>query len=137
MQAVKKFFAGLFLLMGLPVMFLAAADLADSNETPETKEGALAAMAIIGLPPVAIATGLIFSLRHDQQQRQQQLSLSREQSFLQLLHQQQGEISAASFALQAKIPLAEAKAYLDEKAKQLDADFEVGDNREIIYRFPT
>lgn len=136
MQVVKKIFAGLLLLIGLPIVILAAVDLADPDEARESKEGALAAMVFFGLPSVAISTGLIFNLRQNHQRQSQQIGLLREQSFLQLLQQQHGEISAASFALAAKIPLEEAKVYLDEKAQQLDADFEVGDNREIIYRFP-
>ncbi|MEM7796645.1 MAG: hypothetical protein AAF579_19590 [Cyanobacteria bacterium P01_C01_bin.118] len=128
---------GLLLLIGLPIVILAAIDLADSDETRDNKEGALAAMVFFGLPPVAISTGLMLNLRYGHQRQRQQVSLLREQSFLQLLQQQQGKVSAANFALAAKIPLAEAKVYLDEKAQQLDADFEVSDNREIIYKFPS
>ncbi|MBX2864936.1 MAG: hypothetical protein KTR27_15400 [Leptolyngbyaceae cyanobacterium MAG.088] len=137
MQAVKKIFVGLLLLIGLPIVILAAVDLADPEETRESKQGALAAMVFFGLPPVAVSTGLMFNLRQSHQHQSQQMSLLQEQSFLQLLQQQQGKISAANFALAAKIPLEEAKEYLDQKAQQLDADFEVSDNREIIYKFPS
>ena len=137
MQAVKKFFIGLFLLMGLPIVMLAAIDLADPDETRDNKEGALAAMVFFGLPPVAVSAGLMFNLRYGHQRQRQKANLLQEQSFLQLLQTQQGKISAADFALAAKIPLEEAKEYLDEKAQQLDADFEVSENRGIIYKFPS
>ncbi|MGB3615110.1 MAG: hypothetical protein WBA10_15055, partial [Elainellaceae cyanobacterium] len=124
MQALKKILAGFFLLAGLPILFVGAADLLDSDESREAKEGALAAIGFFGLPSVAIAAGLLVNLRQQEQRQHQQSTLDQEQFFLQLLHQQSGEMSVVDFALAAKIPIDDAKEYLDQKAKQLDASFE-------------
>lgn len=136
MQTLKKILAGFFLLAGLPILLVGAADLVDHDSSREDKEGAIAAIGFFGLPSVAIAAGLLVSWRQQQQRQQQQLSLGQEQMFLQLLQQHNGAMTVVDFALAANIPIEDAKAYLDQKAKQLDASFEVSDSREVVYRFP-
>lgn len=136
MNAAKKILAGLLFAIGLQILLLGAIDLADRSQTQESKEGALVAMVLFGLPSIAVATGLTLNLRQQKRQQHKQLTLKQEQTFLQLLHERGGTITAANFALATKTSLEEANRYLDHKAKQLDADFEVGSDREIVYRFP-
>lgn len=62
--------------------------------------------------------------------------LEREQLFLRLLQQGEGAITVTKFALSAQISIEEAKLYLDEKATQLNANFEANDKEGLIYRFP-
>jgi predicted HTH domain antitoxin len=93
-------------------------------------------MVIFGLPSTALGTWIIWSLRQKHQYKIKQLNLEKEQLLLNLIQQNEGEITVTRFALVAQIPIAEAKAYLDEKAKQLNADFEASDEGGMIYKFP-
>ncbi|MBW4511895.1 MAG: hypothetical protein KME64_36155 [Scytonematopsis contorta HA4267-MV1] len=136
MKKIKKIAAGFFLITGLSLLLLGMIDIANPNAPKKDKEGALAAIALFSLPSTAIGTWLIWSLRQQHQQQLKQLNLEKEQQFLHLLQQQEGEITVASFALSTGISIAEAKQYLDQKAQQLNADFKTSDERGIIYKFP-
>ena len=136
MSVLKKFFAGLCLVIGVPILLLCTVELLNPDTPPEDREGATAAIAILGLPPTAIGAWLLFSLRQQNQHQTQQLDLEREQLFLQLVQQHEGDLTVTKFALAAQIPIEEAKQYLDEKAQQLDANFEPSDEGGIIYKFP-
>ncbi|MTJ10908.1 MULTISPECIES: hypothetical protein [unclassified Anabaena] len=137
MNTIKKITAGFFLTIGLAIFILGTVDLTNPNTTQKGKEGALGAMVLFGLPSTALGTWIIWSLRQQHQKQLKQLNLEKEQLFLNLLQQQEGEITITKFALAAQIPIEEAKLYLDEKAKQLNGNFEASNEGGIIYKFPT
>ena len=58
-----------------------------------------------------------------------------ETTFLELVQANQGEVSAINFAIVTKLSLEESKQYLDKKAKQLNADFNVSEDGAISYQF--
>jgi len=136
MKTFKKILAGSFLSIGLAILLLGTLDLIDSKKTSKYKEDSLAAIVIFGLPSTAIGTWIFWSLRQQHQKQLKQLDLAKEQLFLRLLQQEEGEITVTKFALSAQISIEESKLYLDEKAKQLNANFEASDKEGIIYRFP-
>ena len=136
MRLLKKFFAGLCLVIGLPITLLCTVELLNPDTPAEDKEGATAAIALLGLPPTAIGGWLLFSLRQQNQHQSQQLDFARDQLFLKLVQEYEGDLTVTKFALEAQIPIEDAKEYLDEKAQQLDARFEASDEGGIIYKFP-
>ncbi|BAZ33303.1 hypothetical protein NIES4074_58130 [Cylindrospermum sp. NIES-4074] len=136
MKTLKKVIAGIFLITGLSILLLGTIDLVNPKATKEDKEGSLAAIVLFGLPPTAISTWIIWSLYQQHQQKLEQLNLEREQQFLRLLQQNGGEMTVTNFALSAQISIKDAKLYLDQKAKELGANFEVSDEKGVIYRFP-
>ncbi|MDK2409109.1 hypothetical protein QHH11_13600 [Aphanizomenon sp. PH219] len=133
MKTFKKILAGSFLTIGLAILLLGTLGLIDTNAP---KEGALAALIILGLPSTAIGTWIFWSLRQQHERQLKELNLAKEQLFLRLVKQAEGEITVPKFALSAQISIAEAKLYLDEKAKQLNGNFEISDQEGIIYKFP-
>lgn len=136
MKFIKKFTAGFFLIIGLFILLLGTIDLMDESKSKDDKDGALAAIVIFGLPSTGIATWLIWGLSQENQHKLQQLSVEKDRLFLQLLQQEQGQITVTKFALYANISIAESQAYLDQKAKQLNANFEATEEGGIIYKFP-
>jgi predicted HTH domain antitoxin len=136
MKIIRKILAGTFLTIGLGVLILGTNDLIDRKKTNEDKEGALAAIVILGLPSTAFGTWIIWNLQRQHQKELQQLYLKKEQMFLQLLEQEQGRITITKFALYAQIPIEESKQFLEEKAKQLNANYETSEKAGIIYIFP-
>ncbi|AFZ47209.1 hypothetical protein Cyast_1244 [Cyanobacterium stanieri PCC 7202] len=136
MNAIKKILIGFFLIIGLPITSLASIQLLfDDNQSQEDRDGALAALFILGLPPTGIATYLIFDLKYSQKNKIDKTKIDEEQIFLNMLAENKGEITALKFAVQSQLPLEKAKQYLDDKAQQLNADFSVNDEGSIVYKF--
>jgi hypothetical protein len=136
MKTLKKLTAGFFLLIGIAIMILGTVDLASPNKTQDDKDGALAAMVIFGVPAIVFGGWLFRGLRQENQQKLKQLSQHKEQVLLQLLEQENKPITVTSFALAAKISIAESQQYLDEQALKLNADFDTTEEGGIIYKFP-
>ena len=96
----------------------------------------MAALMLVGLPLTGVGTWLTLNLRHQHQKQEQKFDLAQEQLFLSLLQQHDGKLTITEFAIAAEVPIREAKEYLDLKAKQLSAGFEVSEEGGIIYKFP-
>ncbi|WP_069790043.1 hypothetical protein A5482_000415 [Cyanobacterium sp. IPPAS B-1200] len=135
MNAIKKILIGFFLIIGLPITSLALFQIIDSNTAQDDREGAIAAFFILGLPPTGIATYLILDLKHNKRNNVDKNKIDKEQIFLQILAENEGEITVLKFALQAQLPVEKAKEYLDNKAQELDGDFSVNDQAGIVYKF--
>jgi len=136
MITIKKIFSVFFLIIALSILLLGTIDVVNHKATKEDKQGALAAIVLFSLPSAAMGTWLIWGLRQQHQKKNKQLNLEKEQLLLHLIQQNQGEITVTGFAVPAQISIEEAQQYLDEKAKQLNANFEATDEGCIIYRFP-
>lgn len=57
-------------------------------------------------------------------------------TFYRLLRANNGNITVMRLAMDAGLSGKEAQAYLDEKAKEFNANYEVSDKGDIVYRFP-
>ena len=126
----------LLLLIGLPVTFLATWEQLDPNNPASEKSEAAAALMILGLPPTALGGFLILNLHRRHRQKLKQADQERERLFLELLQISNGKLTTVQFATQANLSIEEAKAYLDEKAVQLNGHFDATDSGAIVYRFP-
>ena len=91
---------------------------------------------IFGLPPTALGSWLIWNLRQQHERSLENLADQQEQRFLQLLQDHKGDLTVLQFATATQLSLEESKVYLDEKAQQLNASFDVLDNGAVVYRFP-
>ncbi|MDF5720205.1 MAG: hypothetical protein PUP91_06890 [Rhizonema sp. PD37] len=89
---------------------------------------------LFGLPITGAGSWLAWSL-HQQGRREIQQRL--QSVFHQQLKLDQGKITVMQFALEAQLTAGIAKQYLDEKAKEFDATFNVSEDGEIYYCFPT
>jgi hypothetical protein len=136
MNTIKKITAGIFLIIGISILLLGTIDLANPKATNKNKEGALAAIVLFSIPSTSLGAWIVWSLRQQHLKQVKQLNLEKEQLFLHLLQEHQGEITITQFALTAQISIEAAKLYLDEKAKQLNANFEANDDKGIVYKFP-
>jgi len=107
---------------------------------PKDKEDAIAALIIFTIPSTIIGGCLSWSLVQQNRQEQALLVASKQQRlqsvFLELIEQNAGRITVLQLAKNADISTQLAKQYLDEKAKELSADFEVNENENVLYRFP-
>jgi hypothetical protein len=55
--------------------------------------------------------------------------------FFQMLESGQSEMTVLQFAMQARIDGEEAKAYLDDRAREYEATFNVGPEGQVLYCF--
>lgn len=137
MKFIKKLLAGSLLTIGIVITLLAATDIL--NEEADNKEGAIAAFFLFGLPPTMAGGWLAWSAYKDDRQ-QKQSAREREGDrlqavFYETIKENNGQIKLLNFAMEAKISGQEAKEYLDAKAKEFNATFDVSEEGGVIYHF--
>ncbi|MGB3203078.1 MAG: hypothetical protein WBA99_19390 [Nodosilinea sp.] len=106
------------------------------STSEQDRDEASAAFFILGFPPTALGAWLVWNLRHSSQQSSQAKIQQREQLFLELLQNHGGKLTVLQFAALAKLPVDEAKLFLDQKANALNATFDVSDTGAVVYQFP-
>jgi len=139
MKLVKKFLALFFLVFGIPLSAGMFWEIISPKTTPEDKKGAVAALVVFTIPSTMIGSWLSWSVIQESK-KQKTLLLQAEQKhlqsvFLELVESNSGTITVLQMAKNADISTQKAKEYLDEKAKELNASFEVGESGNILYRF--
>lgn len=122
--------------LGFTLSFLCLLAVADGmsrpNLTPESRRDKLVAGLGLGLPAGAIATGLYLNLRRRERQRQ---AAQLRSAFFSLLQQQQGYADVLSYVRLTGLSAEAAKAYLDQRAKEFMAEYEVSPSGQIFYDF--
>jgi hypothetical protein len=134
MKWLKKFAAGMLLVSGVTLSLALIVDIVDP-ETDGTGDS-VAALILFGLPPIAISGLLIHSLRQQHQANEQKSDREIELLFLTEIQANNGVVNPIIFATKTDLSLDESKAYLDEKAVQLNGLYEATESGGIIYRFP-
>ena len=121
-------------ILGLGSLCLAAGLYAPFNKTITSEERAseFAACLAFGAPLTAWGTWIAWSLR---QQNQKQRSDCLQASFFSLLQQGNGRITPLSFAMATGLTGEIAKTYLDERAREFSANFDVDDEGNVFYCF--
>jgi cadmium resistance protein CadD (predicted permease) len=135
MQLLKKISAGLFLLIGVPIVLIALLGILNPSATDQEREENLLVLIILGLPPTALGSWFAWSLHQASKESAQALEREKEQLLLQLVKKQGGTVTVLQFATEAKIPFTEAQTYLDQKATEMNASIDVTDSGGIIYNF--
>lgn len=135
MRLIQKILIGFMFLIGVPILLLGVSELFNPNADAEDREGATAALILFGLPPTAVGGFLLWNLRAHAPKDTRNPELEREQRFLDLLQSTEGHLTPVRVAAEMNMTIAEAKIYLDQKAKQLNATFDVSESGGITYRF--
>ena len=137
MKLIKSLAAGLFLGTGLLILIgLGVTYALNPSASQKDREGAIAAMVLFGLPPTGLGAWLVWNSSQQKQQEAKALELAKEQLLLEVLQANNGSITALRFASEAKIPVADAKQYLDHKAQELNAIVDITEQGGMVYRFP-
>jgi hypothetical protein len=126
----KKVLAGLFLAAGSAIVIAFTHSVI--TEDAETRSSHLVGGFLFGLPPIALGGWLLVGAsRHNP--RPDQVSLRA--TFYRLLKQNSGCLSVMQFATATNLPKTAAQSYLDERAKEFDAKFIVGEDGSLAYQF--
>lgn len=131
---MQNIFAGIFFSIGFIFLTVTVSSLATKEPTEKERSAAMGGI-IIGVPALAAGTWLVWKQkkRHAdlKEVRQRQIEFN----FLTMLQANEGNITAISFAIANELSLEEAKQYLDAKAVQLNADFNVTEDGGVSYKF--
>ena len=131
---MKKLFIGISLTIGLLFFAVAISIFSQKNPSPEDRDGALGCL-IIATPPTLLGGWLIWDLQRHKKQSQADRLLALESLFLQHLQEHQGNITVISFAMASKLPLADAKAYVEQKSIQLNSAVSIDETGGTSYHF--
>lgn len=132
MKRCKKVIAGLLLAFGIPFSLLLVTEILNPQTKPKDKDDAMAALFILTLPAAAVGGWLAWGIYKGGAKEESDRLKS---AFFQLLMEGNGRITVIQFAKATQLSGEEAKRYLDEKAKEFNATFDVDDKGGISYYF--
>ena len=151
MKTAEKIASGWLLLLGFVFLLLPASTVDRSSQqnqnmpicsTPNVNEARDTAIGglILGVPSVLLGGWLALgAYRQGQQEKKaiaQQAGDRLHSTFFRLLQAGNGHITILQFALEAQLTATAARQYLDERAKEFDATFDVSHEGAISYYFP-
>ena len=134
MRRVNTIVAGMLLGIGLPIGVMSILNLVQQSDsfTELTRSLNIIALIFCGILPVTIGGWLVVhTMRHTQKSERDRL----QKTFFNLLREANGTVNVLRFAMEANISGVEAKAYLDERAKEFNAAFNVSEEGRVFYYF--
>ncbi len=131
---MQKIFAGIFFSIGFIFLTVTVSSLATKNPTPKDRSAAMGGI-IIGVPAIAAGSWIVWKQKKRQDDLKEVRQRQLEFNFLTTLQANNGSITPISFAITNELSLEEAKQYLDKKAAQLNADFNVTEDGGVSYKF--
>ncbi|MBE8987188.1 hypothetical protein [Nostoc sp. LEGE 12450] len=94
---------------------------------------------IFGIPTLTLGTWLALGLyrqsRQEKKALNQQVSDRLQSIFYGMLQENHGRVTVLGFAMKSQLPAAHARQYLDEKAKEFNANFKVNEEGAVSYHF--
>ncbi|MDJ0695047.1 hypothetical protein [Mastigocoleus sp. MO_188.B34] len=105
----------------------------------EEKNNQVVGGLVFGLPTSILGGWLALSLYRDKRQQRnalnQKINEQLQSTFYRMVLENEGRITVLKFAMHSQLPPATAKEYLDQKAKEFNADFNVNEDGGISYYF--
>ncbi|NDJ17328.1 hypothetical protein [Myxacorys almedinensis] len=124
--------AGASLGIGLFFGLIAVLGITQPNATPEQQFGAVGVGLLGGVPATALGTWLLVQNRDRRTQKERDRL---QKVFYKLLRETGGHLNVLRFSMEANISGTEAKEYLDERAREFNAAFNVSEEGKIFYSF--
>ncbi|BAZ13191.1 hypothetical protein NIES4071_50300 [Calothrix sp. NIES-4071] len=94
---------------------------------------------VFGVPSTVLGGWLALSLyRRNKQEKkalQQQTSERLQSIFYRMVQENQGRVTLLGFAMQSQLPPANAKDYLDNRAREFNANFKISEEGSVSYHF--
>lgn len=141
MRALKYTLGSLLFSFGFLFLVVFISLIVEPQEDDDVPPAAYVAASVIMAGPPLLGGGLLLwsAARQGVNSRKVQEAKSQAELrdlFFTLLQENQGELSVLKFAMVAELSGEAAREYLDERAKEFGADFNVSDRGEITYVFP-
>jgi hypothetical protein len=94
---------------------------------------------VFGIPSTILGGWLALSLhrrnKHEKKALQQQTNERLQSIFYRMVQENHGRITLLGFAMQSQLPPANAKDYLDDRAKEFNANFKISEEGSVSYHF--
>ena len=94
---------------------------------------------IFGVPTLILGGWLSLGLYRESQEEKrainQQMNEHLQSLFYQMLQENKGRMTVVGFAMKSQLPAASARQYLDDKAKEFNANFKVSEEGSVSYHF--
>ncbi|MFN6516311.1 MAG: hypothetical protein RMY29_017665 [Nostoc sp. CreGUA01] len=157
MKTAEKLAAGWLLTLGFMFLTLSASaalekfatrnvpiPVNDPNDFPAPNatyqdNNTVAGGLIFGVPSLTLGAWLALGLYR--QSRQEKKALNQQRSdrlqslFYEMLQENHGRVTVLGFAMQSQLPPGDARQYLDQKAKEFNANFKVNEEGAVSYHF--
>ncbi|BAY77263.1 hypothetical protein NIES25_37230 [Nostoc linckia NIES-25] len=157
MKTAEKLAAGWLLTLGFMFLTLSASAALEKFATPKVSipvrdgydfpapnatyqdNNTVAGGLIFGVPSFTLGAWLALGLYR--QSRQEKKALNQQRSdrlqslFYEMLQENHGRVTVLGFAMQSQLPPADARQYLDQKAKEFNANFKVNEEGAVSYHF--
>ncbi|MGD1911041.1 MAG: hypothetical protein ACFB2X_09355 [Rivularia sp. (in: cyanobacteria)] len=92
-----------------------------------------------GLPSLALGGWLAMGMRRRKKKEDsahaKQMDLHLQSMFYRMIAENEGRITVLGFAMQSPLPAATAREFLDDQAKQFNANFKVSEDGAVSYHF--
>lgn len=132
MTRLRSIAAGSLLGIGLFVSALTGVTVIDQSTPPDARNQFAAGFILFGLLPMGFGTWITVKGRQADAQAEQRRLQS---IFYRLLKESRGQINVLRFSMEANISGAEAKVFLDDRAREFNATFQVSEEGKIFYYF--
>ncbi|MEO0536777.1 MAG: hypothetical protein AAF215_23310 [Cyanobacteria bacterium P01_A01_bin.123] len=141
MRALKFTFGGILFSIGLIFLTALIAVMNDPEYNEDEGPGAYIAASVIFAGPPLLGGGFLLWSGFRQGARAKKIQQAKSQAelrelFFTLLQENQGEVSVLKFAMASDLEGEAAREYLDARATEFGADFNVSDRGDITYVFP-
>lgn len=104
----------------------------NSDLTKREKIDQTWACLLVGVPVTGWGVWILRGLARKQQK---EISDRLNTTFYKMVKENNGQLTVLRFAMEAQLPGKEARQYLDEKAREFQASFDVTENGDVTYRF--
>jgi hypothetical protein len=132
MKSVKTVIAGLSLAFGVLMTIPTTAEVVGIKAPPSKRSDSAVALLCLGLAPIGLGSWLLV----DGKRRQQRLQSGHlDDLFYTLLLQNSGTITPIGLAMQSGLSGAAAKAFLDDRSREFNANYEVTAQGDVVYVF--
>jgi hypothetical protein len=132
MKSVKTVVAGLSLAFGILMTIPTTAEVIGIKAPPSKRSDSAVALLFFGIAPIGLGSWLLW----DGKRRQQQFQAGHlDDLFYTLLLQNAGTITPMGLAMQSGLNGAAAKAFLDDRAREFNANYEVTAQGDVVYVF--
>jgi hypothetical protein len=132
MKQSTKMLAIAALAFGLVMSIPTTAEVIGVKASPTKRSDSAVALLCFGIAPIGLGSWLLW----DGQRRQKQFQSSHlDDVFYTLLLKNAGTISPLGLSMQTGLSGAEAKAFLDDRARQFSANYEATAQGDVVYVF--
>jgi hypothetical protein len=132
MKSIRTVIAGLSLAFGVLMTVPTTAEVMGVKAPPSNRSNSAVALLCLGLAPIGLGS---WGLLHEKRRQQKLQTGHLDDVFYTLLLKNAGTITPIGFAMQSGLSGAETKTFLDDRAREFNANYEVTAQGDVVYVF--